>query len=280
MSTIIRNGYRLAAGVNPLEFLHTLRATLETPHKANIYRLIAEYAEGLLTTAEIAGKRETRNLLFEARDLLLENASKGWGPLLQTSVRLGCDPVSKRTLLLFGGSSTIREAFVTLPDVEEYGYWNDADRPKDISANRWATRKKAWHRMLPGAGVPGELMASWSVDQDNFFLKMLDKQAADQIIALLPHTEARARSIILDRACTLALDPGASVSTMGFARAHRRASALMDTPAVVPIIDQVAGYLEPTTRETYLQCITGSVHSNLPTIDEAIGKALAETKSE
>ncbi len=35
---------------------------------------------------------------------------------------------------------------IDLPDVEEYGYWNNTDRPEEISAQAWRARYAVWNK--------------------------------------------------------------------------------------------------------------------------------------
>lgn len=43
-----------------------------------------------------------------------------------------------------------------LPDwIEEYGYWNNTDRPKHLSARQWKARAKKWEEVGPNASGLG-----------------------------------------------------------------------------------------------------------------------------
>lgn len=35
-----------------------------------------------------------------------------------------------------------------LPELREYGYWNNTDMPDNVSAQEWSARKKAWNKLL------------------------------------------------------------------------------------------------------------------------------------
>ncbi len=41
-----------------------------------------------------------------------------------------------------------------MPGYEEYGYWNNTDKPKELSNYQWDTRCKNWDLALPGIGIP------------------------------------------------------------------------------------------------------------------------------
>lgn len=40
--------------------------------------------------------------------------------------------------------------FLKLPGVEEYGYWNNTDRPEKLTAAQWNRRAKTWDELIPG----------------------------------------------------------------------------------------------------------------------------------
>lgn len=43
----------------------------------------------------------------------------------------------------------LRTWFFALPFVQEYGYWNNSDKPDSIPQREWGTRKRSWDRAFP-----------------------------------------------------------------------------------------------------------------------------------
>lgn len=60
-----------------------------------------------------------------------------------------------RTLAIaFIGDDAIRRAWTALPLVSDFHYQNQTDRPQDLTAEEWETRRLEWREALPGLGVP------------------------------------------------------------------------------------------------------------------------------
>lgn len=50
----------------------------------------------------------------------------------------------------------IESAFFASEGIERFPYWNNTDRPNEVSEEDWAARGHLWHELLPGSGVPAE----------------------------------------------------------------------------------------------------------------------------
>lgn len=50
----------------------------------------------------------------------------------------------------------IESAFFASEGIERFAYWNNTDRPNDVSEEAWEVRGRLWHELLPGSGVPAE----------------------------------------------------------------------------------------------------------------------------
>ncbi len=50
----------------------------------------------------------------------------------------------------------IENAFFASEGIERFAYWNNTDRPDDVSEEAWEVRGRLWHELLPGSGVPAE----------------------------------------------------------------------------------------------------------------------------
>lgn len=60
-------------------------------------------------------------------------------------------------ILLYTERKELREAFEKLPEVEDYHYQDQTDKPKDISDKLWNKRRDEWHEVLDGGyGIPTE----------------------------------------------------------------------------------------------------------------------------
>jgi hypothetical protein len=60
----------------------------------------------------------------------------------------------------FMGNGVLTEWFLNLPFIEEFGYWNNTDRPDEVTEREWSHRSKLWHEAFPGFESPVEAGAS------------------------------------------------------------------------------------------------------------------------
>lgn len=64
-------------------------------------------------------------------------------------------PLPDKTLLIpFGENAKCRKIFQKY--TQEYGYWNNCDKPDEISDEEWEQRRHDWDLVLPGIGIPKE----------------------------------------------------------------------------------------------------------------------------
>ena len=58
--------------------------------------------------------------------------------------------------IAYAENRAIENAFFASEGIERFAYWNNTDRPDDISDDDWVSRGRLWHELLPGSGVPAE----------------------------------------------------------------------------------------------------------------------------
>lgn len=56
----------------------------------------------------------------------------------------------------YAENSALFNALMETPEIKEYGYWDNTDKPTEISKKAWKKRKDDWNLALPGIGVPLE----------------------------------------------------------------------------------------------------------------------------
>lgn len=69
---------------------------------------------------------------------------------------------------------------------EEYGYWNNHDKPKNISEKKWEERAKDWSNLLNKKGTLGNLLL-WKLDSKQPFLSVLLSE--DKTLETINNTE-------------------------------------------------------------------------------------------
>jgi len=67
------------------------------------------------------------------------------------------------------GPDDITSAFLALPGIMDYAYWNNTDPPENISDEEWDARGKIWDIIIPGICADGFLFKLFDSDMDPCF---------------------------------------------------------------------------------------------------------------
>lgn len=69
-------------------------------------------------------------------------------PSVDTDFKIDLFPLSERMIIgiLYCDDNEWHNWFFSQPFIEEYGYWNNTDRPDSISAREWRRRNMNWER--------------------------------------------------------------------------------------------------------------------------------------
>ena len=51
-------------------------------------------------------------------------------------------------------NDVLRKALLDTPEVQEYGYWDNVDKPDNVSDEEWEQRETDWTTALTGIGIP------------------------------------------------------------------------------------------------------------------------------
>ena len=63
-------------------------------------------------------------------------------------------PLSRKILAVpICNNERLMNALLKNENITEYGYWNNTDKPDNVSNREWNTRKSDWDKALPGIGV-------------------------------------------------------------------------------------------------------------------------------
>lgn len=221
MSTKIHHGHRLAEGVDPFDFITAAREALNPARDRADARLLADRAVTIIDRAAVRGEstdtgEDTADVLkapltaafiaYEDEQSELREHDRRHDPN-RLELSIGRDPLTGRYgVLLFADCDLLIDAFRAMPQVEEYGYWNNVDRPKDVTEDEWDARCEFWDRVLPGFSAPVEVMLGWSL-RSTYHPGMI-RLAADRsplILEELPSLERRARRAAQDAVSTAAV---------------------------------------------------------------------------
>ena len=94
------------------------------------------------------------------------------------------------------------DEFVAAYKIEEYGYWNNADPPENISDIEWEKREKDWNKALPGLGISARCgLCSCNIfnDEDMFSIfKMANDGRTEYIMKYMPSIDDLVSSVAHD----------------------------------------------------------------------------------
>lgn len=160
MSTKIYNGLK-AKDSNPFIAMAHIKQVIEPLFYEKFSALVAEAEEAKdATWADrfiLEGKEWEKPIAdsrWPSRDVYkiveeLRQARSWYSPAdIGYDVTLMPNGKGRPLVLVFGLQvSDYVQALVSANVVEEYGYWNNSDRPEEISASAWGARAKAWNRI-------------------------------------------------------------------------------------------------------------------------------------
>lgn len=225
MSTKIYNGFRLAEDLDPFVFLDRAMTAASPVRDRLDLEMLTESATFWLDR-HVFGLVQDRlgddqSPLAEAWWALAERQrdlrSKGRTNTLDydphsLTIGLGRDHVTGRILgVVMTDRELLRGAVTALDGVQEYAYWNNSDRPDNVTKTEWKARRDAWDRVLPGAGVPAESMACRQLRLDWLGIDPRQVREPGDVTAWIPTPELRARRIVDVVACRLLKETGATV---------------------------------------------------------------------
>lgn len=80
-------------------------------------------------------------------------------------------PHSSRELLLYPFLNSFFKKFINFEEhFEKYGYWNNSDKPKDVSSQQWRARGKKWEKILDKSGTFYEAGLSFHLLDSEYFI--------------------------------------------------------------------------------------------------------------
>jgi hypothetical protein len=153
--------------------------------------------------------------------------------------------------LLFSERPEYRAAWESFEEVTPFAYWDNTDRPEEVTAEEWELRRQTWDRVLPyDDDIPSQRGITWSLLADMHHAAIHFVFHAENITPYIPTINARAR-VIAKRLADAHMD---SIRTEPLRdekdppySARRAASVLMDEqPARDAALERLAAEIEPT----------------------------------
>ena len=118
-------------------------------------------------------------------------------PAVDFSAEVTVIPTGRRLLAIaYIEHPQLRELWQSQPWWEEFGYWNNSDRPDPLTAEQWRRRGAAWDKALGPSYVPAK--AGYSFTLLPVDGRVLSPCSDEELETLLPNAEERVRAIGLD----------------------------------------------------------------------------------
>ncbi len=177
MSTKIYDGFKLKDIRSLDKAFHAVRDMAEPIKEAakqQCIRFLIDAATFHYDRATVIGESlQGRSAYGTARtgidDILMESAKQRRRCSYNVGFSVAVAPVGKCVIgTIFTDNRTLKKLFFEHPLIEEYGYWNNTDRPDHVTGRQWATRRGHWNQVLEH-GYPGEEMFNITFVQDYQF---------------------------------------------------------------------------------------------------------------
>lgn len=163
MSTKIYNGFETSFGD-----LETLLDLVRSYRKNHWERFACELRDTFVAAVfagcevqDAEAKRKSYRIWWEMSEKAKRSNERC--PALDTDFKLTIFPYDGRLLgIVYCEHDAWIKAWFKMPGIREYAYWNNTDKPKNVTKKAWAAREKAWNHVLPGVGIPA--MEGFSID--------------------------------------------------------------------------------------------------------------------
>ncbi|ACL42047.1 hypothetical protein Achl_4096 (plasmid) [Pseudarthrobacter chlorophenolicus A6] len=258
MSTKIYNGFRLAEGTDLDAFKSKVRDVIDPLRDQEDIKLLAIETAKYVDSRWLAGDPILPGTAAAAYAQWAEAQSKMSvydydHDLNRFELSIGTDPGTGSIMIIARAENhVLLDAFEALPEVEEYGYWDNNDSyPEGVTRADWKIREAAWDRTLPGPRF-SDSMDTW-VLRDTVEIRE-EQRSVESFLPHIPDSEDRARSAGLDAyGDYLFRDQGIevmkAVNHVVFGRGV----------SVRPVIDTIASYLPALTVELLTEGSHGAV---------------------
>ena len=219
----IDSGFRLAEGTDPFEFCQQVRDALNPVRDRLDASWLATYATGLIDEARFGTPRPmsssgtsawltnvdpyrrpltTALLAWHADQATRRPIERGHDPH-QFEMSLGRDQQTHRVVgVAFCEQETLLDAFLALPQVEDYRYNTFAEQPPEgVTTAQWAERGRIWGELYPGpapaveSGIP--LTFKLRADHEIGMMRLAQDPANPLLADSAPSEPSRAQHLLV-----------------------------------------------------------------------------------
>jgi len=168
MSTKIYNGFQTSFGdlETFLDLVHTFRDGYWKKGAIELREKFVAAAFAGFPVQDAEAKRKAYSLWWDLSSKARTSTTRQ--PALDTDFKVTIFPDSGRFIgIAYTEHDKWFEAWLKLPGIREYGYWNNVDPPDHVTDEEWEARREVWDRVLPGCGIPA--MEGFSIDVSDTF---------------------------------------------------------------------------------------------------------------
>lgn len=140
MSIKVYGGYRLSPGTDLFAFCDRARKVVGQAALAERQNTIMRMAMFSVFEDDIAGEQWPRSPLDDA---ITEQMTRP-DPVLHHPQIVFVPCEGEVLAITYDFPRLAATAWVAMPEVEEYGYWNNADRPEGVTDEEWVERERVW----------------------------------------------------------------------------------------------------------------------------------------
>lgn len=186
MSMTIYTGFKLKANTieEAYEIAEDFRLKANEIAEEETIKWIAREAAHLFDEATLAGQEpELTRKVSEARYDFMRTSSEQ--DRKQSRDFSGVDMTSEIVIfptdkgivgILYTENSKIEDAWKSLPEVEDFSYWNNSDHPEDVLDEEWEERSRVWNKVfesrrgsIPSSALRG-ITITFTLNQQQFLL--------------------------------------------------------------------------------------------------------------
>lgn len=114
------------------------------------------------------------------------------------------NPINKDLYIMVKGPHPVIELFGQFEEVEDFSYWNNTDKPDDVSKRQWNQRRKAWDVTLTYTASVGRLSPNGFRKMEFKLLESMYEKITTSMLEecpiVLPSLEVRMKRIVSLRA--------------------------------------------------------------------------------
>jgi hypothetical protein len=204
VSTRIYHGFRFKSSsiIALQDFFMRWRETLKSLHRNELAAVLARIATDTLdrsfTNPELqVGKTpwsEAFSDVMDRQKTIKKTGSRD--PEVDFDFDVSILPYGRKIYgIIYSERGDWRDLFLEQPEIEDFSYWNNSDRPDTISAREWNHRNKTWNTVLGSRGIPALRGFSAQCTEETLYV-----ECEDVLEAVKPHVDRvfnRAKDVII-----------------------------------------------------------------------------------